>query len=554
MRLVLLFVGLLCALAVPSAASAATADLSLAVTGPPTTVPGQLLTHTFTITNRGPDTASGISWTAPLPVFSTFISLEQTSGPAFSYMSRPPLGATGGYTPYGYLPSLDAGQSVTVDMVLRTPSPPKTPSFTENTYLSASSFDPVGSNNAASFTTDVAHPDLVTTVAASPNPARTGGRVAYDIDVFNGGSGAATPVTVTTGTPSRTTFASYAQTAGPAATFTTPAVGAAGNAVATIPSLDPGATAHFVLTVAADPTLVAGTLRATATAATPTPEWPVENNRMTATSRVGVADLAVRVSPSPDPVPLSSTVLYRVVVTNNGPDPAGNVSLTEDAGVRPGVTFLSAEQKDGPAFAMGVPKVGDGCCLNGTGGTIPAGGSATFAVVWQVAADTPGDGVRDAYSVRTGSTDPDAGNNAASATAGVLRLGDAGAGSGAGAAAFGAHGVDLSVAGSAVVKGRGGRMLLSVANRGDTAATKVKVTGKLPRGLRARRATVRGGKCVVRKRRTVVCTIASLAPGGTANVTITVSGRSKRAATATVSAGQPDASARDNTARVAVKR
>jgi uncharacterized repeat protein (TIGR01451 family) len=62
-------------------------------------------------------------------------------------------------------------------------------------------------------------------------------------------------------------------------------------------------------------------------------------------SSVPAADLAVTNSDSPDPVSVGGRITYTVTVTNNGPDPASSVSLTDqlDRSVR----LSSARSTDG---------------------------------------------------------------------------------------------------------------------------------------------------------------------------------------------------------------
>ena len=76
------------------------------------------------------------------------------------------------------------------------------------------------------------------------------------------------------------------------------------------------------------------------------------------------ADVAVALTANPSPVTAGTNITYDVTVTNNGPGPADNVTMTD--AVPAGATFVSETQLSGPAFTgdpHGIWATGDGSRL-----------------------------------------------------------------------------------------------------------------------------------------------------------------------------------------------
>src|SRR5262249_22729248 len=60
------------------------ADLAVTMSAPASVVAGNNVSYTITVTNNGPSDAQTVSWTDTLPANTSFVSLNQGSGPAFT--------------------------------------------------------------------------------------------------------------------------------------------------------------------------------------------------------------------------------------------------------------------------------------------------------------------------------------------------------------------------------------------------------------------------------------------------------------------------------------
>src|SRR5262249_6499806 len=142
----------------------------------------------------------------------------------------------------------------------------------------------------------------------------------------------------------------------------------------------------------------------TATVVTTTIDPSPTDHSATETTTVNapsaVADLAVAIAADPDPVAVGQEVTYTVTVTNDGPDPAAGVTLTDT--LDPGATFVSATGGATPA----------GRVLTFDLGTLADGDHATVTIVVR-ATGTAGQAFTNAASVTGTVTDPHTNNNTA---------------------------------------------------------------------------------------------------------------------------------------------
>ena len=115
---------------------------------------------------------------------------------------------------------------------------------------------------------------------------------------------------------------------------------------------------------------------------------------------VEVADLAVSKVDSPDPVTVGQNLTYAITITNNGPDTATGVTLTD--ALPGGATFLSSSPSQGTC--SGTTTVT--CSI----GSLSNSASATVTIV--VTTNTSGS-LSNTATVTANETDSDSANNSA---------------------------------------------------------------------------------------------------------------------------------------------
>ena len=182
--------------------------------------------------------------------------------------------------------------------------------------------------------------DLVITMADSPRPVVQGAAVTYSITVTNQGPNAATGVTVTNRLPARISLVGVSASQGSCQSqplvCQLGTVGVGGQATITISGIP-----LFSPFVTVNSASVLGAL----------PDPDLSNNSVKVFTEVTVpasgpvADLSLVKNDDPDPATIGVPFTYIVTVTNNGPDTAPNVILTD--ALPPSVSLGSATVTQG---------------------------------------------------------------------------------------------------------------------------------------------------------------------------------------------------------------
>ena len=244
--------------------------------------------------------------------------------------------------------------------------------------------------------------DLGVTVSAQPAGVTLGGSIVYSVTVTNNGPNDAQGVVLADQMPAGVAPDSIAITSG---SYTT-----SGDLLtATIPSITVGGS--VLLTITETPSTTGTYTDAASATATISYDPDTSNNAASASAAVvpPQADLVVGVSaPSPQVI-LGGTVTYLVTLTNNGPDDAQGVALSD--------FFPIGSTVDSATASRGIPAIlTDRATLDLD--TLADGASVTLTIVVTPASTGP---ATDTASVTDASPiDPNPSNNSGSATSTVV--------------------------------------------------------------------------------------------------------------------------------------
>jgi uncharacterized repeat protein (TIGR01451 family) len=377
------------------------ADLSITnVANPVPVQAGNTITYTQVVTNLGPSAAASASLSETTPANTTFQSITIAAGWS---CTTPAVGGTGAINCTN--PSVAVGSS-SFTVVLKVNAGTAAGTAINNTAtVSSSTSDPNSANNTA-MASDVvataAQADLIATNSASPVSVAAGSNVTYTQSVTNNGPAAATSVSFTQPTPPNTNFQSITAPVG--WTCINPAMGAAGTITCTLASLAVNTTANFTLVLQVNAGTASGTNIAETETATASNLVPgITSNSATAmvvVANANSADMAIVKTATPTPnVSEGDLLTYTLVVTNNGPATATNVTVMDP--LPSNVGYLSVNTTAGTCSEAD----GTVTCLFGT---MNNGGTATVTIL--TLAGVPGTATNTA-TVSAEQTDPNLTNN-----------------------------------------------------------------------------------------------------------------------------------------------
>ena len=259
-------------------------------------------------------------------------------------------------------PALAAGGTETIVVTATVPAGQPDGALDNTASVNGAEPDPDPTNNTdTEIATVGSAADLSITKTADQNPVGVGELLTYTVTITNAGPSNAQNAQIVDTLPAGVTFSSA--DAGCA--------NAAGTVTCTVGTLAPGASASREIVVLVGAATV-GTLvnNAEVTSTTPDPD-PDDNETTTTTDVESGADLEIDKSASPaNPAP-GATVTYTLTVTNNGPQDADDVVVSDS--LPAGVTFVSSTPgAPDCAFAAGTVS----CDL----GTVPSGATRTITV------------------------------------------------------------------------------------------------------------------------------------------------------------------------------
>ena len=264
-----------------------------------------------------------------------------------------------------------------------------------------------------------------------------------------------------------------------------------------------------------------------------TANWGTAVANFTISSSLPPADMAVTIS-GPSSVTAGNNATYSITITNDGPNAAQGVVMTD--ALPSGSTVVSISQTSGSdSFTFAQSGSNETATASAN---IASGSSDTFSLVITVPSNLPnGSSFTDSASVQANNPDPNTANNSASTTATVVNNSPS---------------ADLSVSVSGPSSANEGNNVtysITVTNGGPNSATGVTLTDTLP-GLTNYLSASTSQGTFTNSGGTVTFTIGNMASGAT--VTATVSGQATEdgssSDTASVTATTQDANTSNNSA------
>jgi uncharacterized repeat protein (TIGR01451 family) len=371
------------------------ADVSMLKSGPVEMVAGGTGTYTLAVGNGGPGSAANVVVTDNLPAGLTLLSATVQPAGALA-LSVTPSGVSATTN------SFAAGAAATLTLVVRAEVSAVGTTVTNVASIASSTTDTNPANNTSSVATRIIGADM-SMVKTGPASLAAGGTAVYVLTVINAGPSAAANVTVTDALPAGLTLLSASASSGNFTLMTT------SSSLTALALAMPVGTTNIVLTVALDDLLV-GTVTNVARVSNTIGDPNPSNNSGTATSAVLGADLSIT-KLGPPSISAAGTATYTLVIVNNGPSSAGNVTVTDVIPV--GLSLLSTVASGATLTVVSTP---DKMVANAP--LLRAGSTATLVLTVQAAYTATGT-VTNIANITSTTPDPTATNNIGSATSSI---------------------------------------------------------------------------------------------------------------------------------------
>jgi uncharacterized repeat protein (TIGR01451 family) len=388
-----------------SSVTVISADLAITQTRSPASVsPGGTISYTNVVTSNGPATANTPVFTQATPANTTFQSVTPAAGWS---CTNPAVGGTGTITCTDAANLANGGTATFIVNVVVNAGVTDGSTISASANTSSTTGDSNAANNTATSNVTVLAPaDLAISQTVSAPVVAAGANVIYTVVVTNNGPNLSQNVVFYENIPANTTFQSIG-TVPTGWTCTTPAINGTTPINCSIAGLANAGTATFTVTLQVTAATAAETVIQNVTSVTSntTNDPNAANNTSTTTMLVGItgdADLLLNLSASPNPVFVSSTLVYTVAVQNLGVADATGATITDT--LPAGVTFVSATATQGSCSQAALVVT---CAL----GTLNAGVTATATVT--VTAPGTSNSLSNTASTTSGVADPFLSNNSA---------------------------------------------------------------------------------------------------------------------------------------------
>ncbi|BAL80367.1 DUF7619 domain-containing protein [Caldisericum exile] len=323
---------------------------------------GGNITYTITVSNNGSAPASNVVITDTIPTNTTFVSASFIAGSGT--ITDPGVGNTGTVT-WALAGTLDAGNSVIVQLVVKVNSPINDNTIIHNTATVDS--EEQGPLLDTEQTIVSSLPNLVITKSASENPVRQDRDLTYTIRCENSGTMNLTNVVVTDTLPNGITFVSATPNPtninGQTLTWN-------------IGSLPSGSSFNIIVTVHVNQNVPSGTVLTNSVNAT---SDQVSASATCDTTIGAPANLTISKSDNIDPVPAGQNIIYTIKYQNTGGQTATGVMITD---ILPSNVIYVSSNPSG-TYNSGPPAT-----LTWNIGSLPAGSSGTITVTVQVPVNT----------------------------------------------------------------------------------------------------------------------------------------------------------------------
>jgi uncharacterized repeat protein (TIGR01451 family) len=373
----------------------AVADVGVNITGPTGSVPvGGDATYTITVTNNGPNDATGVVVNDTLPSSLSFVSGSSSVSGVMPTLTGSTVSANIG--------TLTVGSSATVTLMVMT-SAAAAPSVADTVKVTSTTTDPNPANDSSTATISVTSiADVGMTMSATAQSLLAGQNLTYTVNVVNNGPNDASGVMFSDTLPAGFTYVSSTSTLGLPPVYST----ATGAVTATLGALPAGSTAKLTITVTPSGAVAPGGVPVqvtnTGTISAGSIDTNSSNNMASVLTTVTpAADLAVSLVGAPTTVLSGQSLTYTATVVNNGPNSAIGASISDT--LPADLTFVSASTSTGMTGSE-----------NATTGvvTVPIGTMASGATVTVTIVVTPSvlvtTTIANTVSVTSSTADPNA--------------------------------------------------------------------------------------------------------------------------------------------------